>query len=80
MENNYQTLGQALKSSNYGIFVNSNGEYCNVTRYYVKNTLKIQVVFNKGGIGLVTRNAINSTSEKKIVKFLNSENFKLVSL
>ena len=78
MENNYQTLSEALKCKNFGIFVNSNGEYCNVSRYYIKNSLRIQVIFNKDYTEMATRPAIDSTSEKRILKLLNSENFKLV--
>lgn len=78
MENNYQTLSEALKCKNFGVFVNSNDEYCNVNRYYINNTLRYQVIFNKNFTDIATRPAINSTSEKRILKLLNSENFKLV--
>jgi hypothetical protein len=78
MENNYQTLSEVLKAKNNGLFLNSNGEYCNVNRYYINNTLKFQVIFNKNFTDIATRPAINSTSEKRILKLLNSENFKLV--
>ena len=78
MENNYQTLSEALKCKNFGVFVNSNDEYCNVSRGYINNTLKFQVIFNKNYTEMSTRPAINSTSEKRILKLLNSENFKLV--
>ena len=75
---NYNTLTEALKSKNNGLFVNSNGEYCNVSRFYINNTLRFQVIFNKNFTDIATRLAINSTSEKRILKLLNSENFKLV--
>lgn len=75
---NYNTLAEALKGKNNGLFVNSNGEYCNVSRFYIKNTLRFQVIFNKNFTDIATRPAINSTSEKRILKLLNSENFKLV--
>lgn len=75
---NYNTLAEALKAKNNGLFVNSNGEYCNVSRFYIKNTLRFQVTFNKNFTDIATRPAINSTSEKRILKLLNSENFKLV--
>ena len=75
---NYNTLAEALKAKNNGLFINSNGEYCNVSRFYIKNTLRFQVTFNNNFTDIATRPAINSTSEKRILKLLNSENFKLV--
>ena len=47
---NYNTLAEALKAKNNGLFVNSNGEYCNVSRFYIKNTFWIDTDhrFNHG--------------------------------
>ena len=75
----YKTLSQALKCKSYGVFVNADGEYCTVGSYYIKNDKKFEIIFSKGlNGGLATRPAIKSTSEKKILKVLNSENFILV--
>jgi len=76
----YKTLGQALKTKSYGVFKNDKDEYCNVRYYYVGDKKKFQIIFSKG-LGLndiATRYAINTTSEKKVLKVLNSENFILV--
>jgi hypothetical protein len=75
---NYTSIGQALKTRNFGTFINTNGEYCTVSRFYVKNTLKFQVVFSKG-FETATRPAINSVSENKILKLLNTEKFILIN-
>lgn len=75
---NYTSVGQALKTRNFGTFINTNGEYCVVSRFYIKNNLKYQVVFGKDLNEIATRPAINSVSEKKILNLLNSEGFKLV--
>jgi hypothetical protein len=75
---NIITLGQLLKGNSSGKFVNINGEYCTVLRYYIGNKQKFQVIFGENLFSISTRPAINSTSEKKIVKFLTTENFKLV--
>ena len=75
---NYTSVGQALKAGNFGTFINTNGEYCVVSRFYIKNNLKYQVIFAKGLNEIATRPAINSVSEKKILNLLNSESFKLV--
>jgi hypothetical protein len=75
----YKSLGEALKCKNYGVFVNSDGEYCTVGSYYIKNNNKFEIIFSKGlNGGIATRPAIKSTSEKKILKVLNYENFILV--
>ena len=74
-----QTLGQILKGKNNGIFVNPNGEYINVTRYYVKNRLKFQIIFCKNIYDVATKPGINTTSEKKVLKLLNTENYELVN-
>jgi hypothetical protein len=75
---NYTSVGQALKAKNFGTFINTNGEYCVVSRFYIKNNLKYQVVFSKG-FETATRPAINSVSEKKILKLLNTEKFILIN-
>jgi len=77
MENNI-TLGQLLQGKSFGTFINTNGEHCVVSRYYTGNKLKFQVIFGENLHSLATRPVINSTSEKRIVKLLTSENFKLV--
>lgn len=75
----YKTLSQALKCKSYGVFVNTDGEYCMVSSYYVGNRIKFKIIFSKPGNNeTATRFAINSTSEKKVLKVLNSENFVLV--
>ena len=73
-----QTLGQVLRGRNEGVFVNDKGEFINVFRYYQKNTLKFQVIFSKGLGYVATRPAINAVSEKRVLKLINTENFKLV--
>jgi hypothetical protein len=73
-----QTLGQVLRGRNEGVFVNDKGEFINVIRFYQKNTLKFQVIFSKGLGDVATRPAINTVSEKKVLKLINTENFQLV--
>lgn len=73
-----ETLGILLKGKNIGIFKNTNGEYCQISRYYIGNNQKFQVIFSKGGLGdIATRGAINTTSEKKILKLIKEEGFLL---
>ena len=76
----YTSIGQALGCKNYAVFINDNGQYCNISRYYIKNTLYFNVIFSKGLCDIATRNAIKTTSERKILKLLNSENFKLTTV
>ena len=76
MEN--QTLGQILGAKSSGVFINDKHEYCSVYSYYIRNKRKFQIIFSKGLTNIATRPAINSTSEKKILKFLSSENFVIV--
>ena len=76
--NTEKTLGQILQAKNYGLLVNDKGEYIYVIRYYNKNTLKFQVIFSKGLGDIATRPAINTTSEKKVLKLINTENFQLI--
>jgi hypothetical protein len=75
MEN--KTLGQVLECKSYGVFVNDKGEYCTVSSYYIRNNKRIQVTFTKGIGTVATRPAITTTSEKKVLKLLTSENFVL---
>ena len=77
MENNI-TLGKLLQGKSFGKFVNTDGEHCVVSRYYTGNKLKFQVIFSENLYSLATRPAINSVSEKRIVKLLTTENFKLI--
>ena len=58
--------------------INDKGEFINVVRFYQKNTLKFQVIFSKGLGYVATRPAINAVSEKRVLKLINTENFKLV--
>jgi hypothetical protein len=74
-----QTLGQILKGKNNGIFVNPNGEYINVTRYYYKNTLKFNVIFSKNIYDIAIRPIMNTSVEKKVLKLLSTENFELIN-
>lgn len=74
-----KTLGQILQGKNNGIFVNPNGEYINVTRYYYKNTLKFNVIFSKNIYDIATRPALNTSVEKKVLKLLNTENYEPVN-
>lgn len=74
-----KTLGQILLGKNYGIFKNNKDEQCTVSRFYVNNKLKYQLVFPSNVIGEPSkRPAINTTSEKKILKLLQEENFSLI--
>lgn len=73
-----KTLGQILLAKNTGVFVNDKGEFIYVVRYYQKNTLKFEVIFSKNLYDIATRPAINTISEKKVLKLINTENFKLV--
>jgi hypothetical protein len=76
MEN--QTLGMMLGGRSTGLFINSKNEYCRVYSYYQGSTKRFQIIFSKELSDTATRPAINSTSEKKILKFLSSENFVIV--
>ena len=73
-----KTLGQILLGKNNGTLINDKGEYIYVIRYYYKNALKYQVIFSKNLGDIATRPAINTTSEKKVLKLINTENFKLI--
>ena len=74
-----KTLGILLKGKNSGVFKNANGEYCRISRYDIGNNPKIQVIFSKGVFDIATRNAINTTSEKKVLKLIEEEGFLLES-
>ena len=73
-----QTLGTILQGRNEGVFVNDKGEFINVMRFYQKNKLKFQVIFSKGLGDVATRPAINTVSEKRVLKLINDENYQLV--
>lgn len=77
IQNKYESVADALKAKNYGIFINDNNEYCTVYRYYDNNKLHFKVYFKKGfnDNQNAKREAIITTSEKKVLKILNSENF-----
>lgn len=72
-----ETLGILLKGKNSGIFKNTNGEYCQIRRYYIGNNQKFQIIFSKGLGDIAKRGAINTTSEKKILKLIKEEGFLL---
>ncbi len=71
------TLNALLNGRNYGTFKNANGEYCRIRIYDLGNNPKIQVIFAKGVFDIATRNAINTTSENKILKLIKEEGFNL---
>ena len=73
-----KTLGQILLGKNNGTLINDKGEYIYVIRYYNKNALKYQVIFSKGLTEMARKPALNTTVEKKVLKLINDENFKLV--
>jgi hypothetical protein len=70
------TLSNLLLGKSSGNFVNSKEEYCRVNYYYLKNQKYYQVIFCIDG--MATRPAIKSTSEKKVIKILQTEGFKLI--
>ena len=72
-----KTLGMILGGKSCGVFKNEANEHCRISRYYIKNTQYFEVIFS-GIIGVMaTRPTIKTTSEKKVLKFLEVENFKL---
>jgi len=76
MENfGYISLSQALKARTDGLFLNDKGEYCRVNSCYYNNKRRIEVIFSKNICDVSTRPALISTSEKRVLKFLNSEKF-----
>lgn len=74
-----ETLGILLNGKNSGLFKNTNGEYCQISRYYIGNNQKFQVIFSKGLGDIAMRGAINTSSEKKILKLIKEEGFLLES-
>lgn len=73
-----ETLGILLKGKNTGIFKNAKDEYCHISKYYVGNIQKFQIIFSKGLGDIAIRNAINTTSEKKVLKLIKDEGFVFV--
>jgi hypothetical protein len=61
-----------------GLYRNDKDQYCNVVSYYVKNTKRIQIVFNKAIGEIAWRPAVRSTSDRGIIKFLTKEGFEFV--
>jgi hypothetical protein len=61
-----------------GLYRNNEDQYCRVVTYYVGNNKKIQIVFNKEVGTLAWRPAINSTSERAVIRFLTKEGFEFV--
>ena len=74
MEKNI-TLGILMKGKNSAKFVNNQGEPCIVSRYYISNKQKFQIIFSNTLTEMAYKPAINSTSEKRIVKFLLDNTF-----
>ncbi len=70
-------MNKLLGGRSSGIFKNSKNEYCTVLTYYVKNTKYFQIIFSKTLNDIAYRNAIKTTSEKKILKVLNENDFEL---
>jgi hypothetical protein len=70
-----EPLHRLLKGKNGGTFKNPEGKYCRVLRYYGKNKEKFEIIFAKNWNETAWRYAIQSTSEKKVVKFLTGEGF-----
>lgn len=77
----FENLNQALKCKSSGVFKSPIGEYVTISTWYDKSTKRIQAIFKKDigdtTIG-ATRYAINTISEKKIVKMLNENKFELI--
>ncbi len=71
------TLDNLLRGKNSGVFKNNNGEYCQIIRYYVGNNKKFQIIFSKSLTDIAKRNAIITTSEKRVLKLINDEAFSL---
>ena len=69
------TLGNLLKGKNSGVFKNNNGEYCQIIRYYVGNNKKFQIIFSKSLTDIAKRNAIITTSEKRVLNLIKKEEF-----
>jgi hypothetical protein len=61
-----------------GLYRNNEDQYCRVVTYYVGNNKKIQIVFNTEVGTLAWRPAINSTSERAVIRFLTKEGFEFV--
>lgn len=74
-----KTLGLILQGKNCGKFKNDKNEQCTISRFFINNKLKYQIVFPSNVVGEPSkRPAINTTSEKKILKLLQEENFQLI--
>lgn len=68
-------LDNLLKGNNSGVFKNSNGEYCQIIKYYVGNNKKFQIIFSKSLTDIAKRNAIITTSEKRVLNLIKKEDF-----
>lgn len=73
----YISVSEALNTKSAGNFKNDKDEHCNVSYYYQSGKKHYQVIFAKP-YECASRPAITSTSEKKILKLLNDENFILI--
>lgn len=71
----YQSVNEALGCLSHRKFQNENGEFAQVTSYYNKNKRKFQVIFMQPDHDIASRFAINTVSEKKVLKLLNDEKF-----
>jgi hypothetical protein len=72
-----ESLSIKLKCKNSGLFKNKLGDYCEISSYYIKNTRYFMVIFAKPG-EIAKRFAIKTTSEKKVLKLIETEGFELV--
>lgn len=78
-DNNKITLGLLLNGKNFCRFKNDKNEFCTVTRYYVKNQVKYQIVFSDElPNSIAYKPAIHTTSEKKVLKILSDNKFNLI--
>ena len=75
-----KALNEILNGRNKGLFRNTNGEYCRISKYYTGgNNENFQIIFSKDVFDIATRPAINTTSEKKVLELIKEEGFVLVS-
>jgi hypothetical protein len=76
MKNSEKSLNLILNCKSSGNFINEKGEYCRVSSCYIGNNRRIQIIFSKDGKS--SREAITTSSEKKCIKLLNDDGFKLI--
>lgn len=73
-----EPLHRILKGRNSGTLKNTEGKYCRVLRYYTKNKERFDIIFAKDWNETAWRLAIQSSSEKKVAKFLTDEGYILI--